>query len=75
MSSSSTERMKVILTLKEYEDGKPYFMLEPSGEILSIMNDNSFFHLDLAKNVTFKEAQEILYYLDNRIAGLGITLF
>jgi hypothetical protein len=70
---STRESMNITLTLKEYGNQKPFIMLEPSGEKLSFLADNSYISLDFYDDVTFEEAKEILKFIDGRIAKIKIS--
>lgn len=72
MINSKTERASYVFTIKEYSDGTPWIMFEPSDENLESIGQG-FLGFDFRDDVSFEEAQKIAELLRNKISSVSFT--
>jgi len=59
--------------MKAYHDGKPWIVLEPLAENLTIL-DKGILGFDLAPGTTGEEAEELARLLNERVTTIGYTI-
>jgi hypothetical protein len=75
-SIASTERADYSFTVKEWDDGSPWIMLEPKREDLKILKPaKAFLGFDLMPGTSLEEAERIAHYLNSHIRSLACTTF
>jgi hypothetical protein len=71
---AKTDYSDFTFTVKEFGDGTPWIMCEPYHPGLPVLKDG-FLGLRLRQGTTFEQAQEIVEYLRERVAGISHTSF
>ena len=74
MSKAKTEHADYIFAVKEYEDGTPWIMLEPSRAGLPVLK-NGFLGLTLREGIDKREAEKIAEFLNDRVKSISHTQF
>lgn len=69
-----THRAEFVFTVKEYESGQPWIMLEPLRAPDLPLPPNSFLGFDIHEGATLAEAQEFARTLNDRIRFVTMTL-
>jgi hypothetical protein len=72
MDQSHTERGNYVFAVKEFGDGTPWIMLEPSGERLNVLG-NGFLGFDLRHGVAIKDAERLAELLRQMVLSVSFT--
>lgn len=70
----TTHRTEYRFTVKEFESGTPWLMLEPMRGPDLPLPKNAFLGLDLKEGTTLEEAQEIARYLNRQVRSVSMTV-
>jgi hypothetical protein len=74
MRESKTERANCVFAVKEFADGKPWIMLERSGEGLEVLGDG-YIGFELKEGTTLQEAEDLAATLCKSISTVSYTSF
>ena len=69
-----TEKAQYRLTLKEHQDGRPFFLLEARDRELSIVDPRGWIGIELRPEVDYEDAAALRKTLDDYIEGLSYTV-
>jgi hypothetical protein len=74
MTKSETERVQYVFAVKEFGDGTPWIMLEPSGERLGVLG-NGFLGFDLRNGTAIQDAEKLAERLRQMVLSVSFTSF
>ncbi len=73
-TDARTERGKFVFTVKEFADGTPWIMAEPTREAMPIL-DEAFIGFDLPDGTTFAQARKVAAFMNENLARISMTIF
>jgi hypothetical protein len=74
MTKSETERAQYVFAVKEFSDGTPWIMPEPSGEGLGVL-ENGFLGFDLRNGTAIRDAEKLAELMRELVLSVSFTSF